>query len=350
MVLRASVAGKVFLAGEYSVLWGGAAWVAACGPRLAIEASRLPERAVRLRAAGCELAGRWDSVQIAWEQAPPPALAFAAHSLDYLVGAASGPQQGLALALGRAALAPNGHKLGFGGSAQVAVLLAAAVGAAVALPADPLPMALVTHFAAQGRCGSGADVAAVHHGGLVRYRAYPSIDVLDQASALGCVEAFARSPAVDCVCLDAAAPMLAYAFCGSSASTPAMIDDVQSRLAAQVRASVVELSDQAGHALETALRGGDFVLLREAVAALQAVLASLGVSVPAAEAILRTAARFGCAGKVSGAGGGDGCILFAPDAGSRQRLVDALAEQGVYAFALELEAGVQIDSPSKQLT
>ena len=47
---------------------------------------------------------------------------------------------------------------------------------------------------------------------------------------------------------------------------------------------------------------------------------------------------------MSGAGGGDGCVLFSPDEGSRSALLSALGHRGFVAVPLSVESGVRAES------
>jgi len=86
----------------------------------------------------------------------------------------------------------------------------------------------------------------------------------------------------------------------------------------------------------------------EACQGLQTLLGALpGVSTPGTERILALARSSGCAGKVSGAGGGDGCVLFAPDEAARSTLFASLTHRGFFAVPLTLEPGLraELDPP-----
>ncbi len=111
---------------------------------------------------------------------------------------------------------------------------------------------------------------------------------------------------------------LAYAFTGESASTRVLISQVEARLDEAARQAFVARSDALGHELESGLGGGDFRAFKEAVTTQHALLQELGpLETEAMRRMLAIAASYGCAGKLSGAGGGDGCILFAPNTEAR---------------------------------
>jgi phosphomevalonate kinase len=68
------------------------------------------------------------------------------------------------------------------------------------------------------------------------------------------------------------------------------------------------------------------------------------VGTPATARILALARTAGSTGKVSGAGGGDGCVLFSPDEDARRALLAALGHRGFVAVPLSLEPGVRAES------
>jgi phosphomevalonate kinase len=136
---------------------------------------------------------------------------------------------------------------------------------------------------------------------------------------------------------------LSYAFAGASASTPQLISEVERRITDDDgRARFVRASDALGKALEEAMIQGDFATIRRSAGELHQLLASLGpLETDPIRRILSIVRNHGAAGKLSGAGGGDGCILLAPDAESQASVLAALKAQGFWATALELESGLQ---------
>jgi phosphomevalonate kinase len=135
---------------------------------------------------------------------------------------------------------------------------------------------------------------------------------------------------------------LSYVFTGASASTPALISQVEERVSGPARERFVAGSDELGAQLEAGLLERELGAVREAVAGLQRLLDSLGL--PAgeeAERIIALASSFGGAAKISGAGGGDGCIVFSEDGEARAALLEALAARGFHALPLVVEPGLR---------
>jgi phosphomevalonate kinase len=336
-----SAPGKLFLSGEYAVLWGGVARVAAVGPRAAALVRAREDRTVELLTAEGRLAGVSTPLGIRWDRPVTAPFLFAARALDAVYRARGTEALGLSLALAPSAPGPNGEKLGMGSSARTSVLaVEAAAGVLDVRP--PLPLALVAHAEAQGGKGSGADVVASSVGGLVRYRRWPVERALAGDRPLGVL--LREAGPVDVVRTGLVPAFLAYAFGGESASTGGMISRAEQALDERARAAFVSESDLLGEALEDALRKEHFRGVSEACAGLQRLLDSLGgVATPTLTRILSLSRALGSTGKVSGAGGGDGCLLFSPDAEARSRLLASLRARGLHAFPLSVEPGARIE-------
>lgn len=337
-----SAAGKLFLSGEYAVLWGGVARVAAVGPRTHAHVRRRGDGGVHLVLEEGLLRGRTTPKGVHWERPVPPGYAFAARALDEVLRVHGRECLGFELAISPSAVGTGGEKLGLGGSACATVLAAEAGRFILEERFDALKLALVSHSTGQGGKGSGGDVAASFAGGLLRYRRY-DVAALAEASATGRYRAaLLAAPPVDIWRLAAPRVSLVYAFTGQSASTKSLIREVEARLPEQGRRDFVVRSDVLGSEIERGLGGEDFASFSEAVRAQHRLLAELGpVETEEIRRVLALASTYGCAGKVSGAGGGDGCILFAPDPDARRGLLEGLAVRGLHALPLEPEPGLR---------
>jgi phosphomevalonate kinase len=339
--LTLSAPGKLFLSGEYAVLWGGTARLAGVGPRAWALARTREDREVHLVLAEGRIRGTVTPLGVRWASEPAAPFTFAARALDVVIRARARESLGLELALSSTVPGPGGHKLGLGSSAR-AVVLAVESAARLLDVRPPLALAMLAHAEAQGGKGSGGDVAACSAGGLLRYRRWP-IERVTSAASLSLGLAAAGAP--DVVRLGTTALPASYAFSGQSASTRGMIGKVEAELENAGRQRFVESSDDLGRELEEGLRGSRFAQVDEACQALEQLLESLpGVGTPATTRILALARAAGSAGKVSGAGGGDGCVLFSPDEDARRALLAALEHRGFVAVPLSLEPGVRAES------
>ncbi len=341
MLRTLSAPGKLFLSGEYAVLWGGVARVLATGGRVTGAVRRRDDRRIDLLLADGRLSGVSTPAGVHWEEAVPEAFRVIARTVDEGLRAAGAERNGFSLAI-EASRTVGGHKLGFGGSARAAVIAAEATRSAVEGNFDALKVALLSHAGAQGGRGSGADVTACFTGGLVRTRRYDLGALVSASNAGRLGPALTASAPIDCARADLPRLPLVYGFTGTSASTSHLIREVEARFGEDERRAFVERSDALGDGLERALARGAFPETKETFAALQAHLSSLGVLPnPALQRMLAVADLLGCAGKQSGAGGGDGAVFVAPDDQAATLLVDAMTERGVVAFRIHPEPGLR---------
>lgn len=350
--LALSAGGKLFLSGEYAVLWGGVARIACVGPRTFALVRRRSDRRVELVLEEGRLTGQTTPLGVHWKGELPPSHRFAARTLELALRLHGRECAGFELALSPSPLSEEGHKLGMGGSGRAAVLAAAAARFALEDAAlDPLKLALFAHAHAQEGRGSGGDVAASHVGGWIRYRRFGVERLLEEATSPLLRARWDKLPEVEATALPAIKLPLLYVFSGQSASTPKLIGRAEERMGAAERRSFVARSDAHGEALERALREGDPSAVSSACDALVSLLSGLGewVTGPSAE-ILERAHRFGASGKPSGAGGGDGCIVFCPDEATRAKLIDDYRIAGIFSQPISLEPGVRAEEePSPAL-
>ncbi|GMU62602.1 MAG: hypothetical protein AMXMBFR34_43650 [Myxococcaceae bacterium] len=354
-----SAPGKLFLAGEYSVLWAnspsppageragekggptGVARVLAAGPRAHALVRRRADRRVELVLEGGRLAGDTTPLGVRWERPPEPAFHFVAGTIDLALRVVGRETEGFTVAFESSPLV-NGHKLGLGSSARAVVLAAEAARTGLDADFDSLKLALVAHAEAQGGTGSGGDVAACFAGGLVRYRRYEVASLITAANQETLRAALPESPPVELLRVAVPKFPLAFAFSGESASTTSLVREVERTWTAEQRARFVLDSDALGDELESSLARGDFGAARDAARGLQERLDSLGPTrSEALERILQLAETFGCAGKQSGAGGGDGCLLFGPDDAAVDAFIGACASRGIFATRVTPEPGLR---------
>ncbi|NOK19886.1 mevalonate kinase family protein [Corallococcus carmarthensis] len=337
-----SAPGKLFISGEYAVLWGGVSRLAAVAPRTAAYVRRRQDSRVHICLEEGTLQGLTTPRGVKWERDVPAGFSFVARTLDEALRAHGRASVGFDVAVSPGALGPGGHKLGIGGSASATVLAAEAARFVLEEKFDVLKLALTAHTLGQGGKGSGGDVATSFAGGAVRYRRYDITALANAANTGRFNAALAESPPVDLWRMPVPRVSMLYAFTGESASTKLLIDQVEARLANAGRKAFVERSDALGHTIEDGLGGGDFRAFAEAVKAQHALLLELGpLETEGMRRVLALAASYHCAGKLSGAGGGDGCILFAPDAAAREALRQGLESRGFLTLTLDVEQGVR---------
>jgi len=338
-----SAPGKLFVSGEYAVLWGGTARVVAVGPRIRSLIRQRDDREVHLLLEEGRWKGSATPAGVHWgnDKVPDP-FRFVATTVDLALRTFTRETMGFELGVMPSPRSASGLKLGLGGSARAVVLASEAVRYISEQRWDPLKLALLAHADAQGGKGSGADVAAIFAGGFIRYRRYDLTAL--RAAALGMrlgAALLAASP-VDVLRLSPPRLPLSYVFTGAAASTPSLIKDIEQRWDADARQRFADDSDTLGQELEETLIQGDFTRARDCVGALHRKLLELGPLEPAAmKRVLALAHASGSAGKLSGAGGGDGCLIISPDAGAQADMLEAMKERGFWGMPLSLEPGLQ---------
>ncbi len=340
-----SAPGKLFVSGEYSVLWGGVARIAAVAPRVSAYVRARDDRRVDIVLDQGRLTGMATPLGVTWAAEVTPPFRFVANAIDfaYRVVAKEGP--GFAVAFEASPTSSEGRKLGFGSSARATVLAVEAARSALGASFDSLKVALLAHADTQNGKGSGGDIAACFAGGLVRYRRYATEALRTASNREGLASALLVAPPVEVLRTPGMTQPMLYAFSGSSASTTGLITQIEREWNAAKRARFVETSDGLGDALEQALLRRDFSAVAQACQALQALLWTLGATKnDGLERLLALAATYGCAGKQSGAGGGDGVLVFAPDDSARDALLAALRARNVFAMQVDLAAGLQGDA------
>jgi len=319
--------GKLFLLGEYAVLDGCPAVVAAVGGHVEVS---------------LEIAGPPGTVSI---QAPPyaPATTFSPGGPPPLCGPlrfalaavrATTPfrRPGIRIDIESRLSGPDGTTLGLGSSAAVTVAVVAVMTAAAgADPTSPtwrksvLTLALGAHRAAQDGLGSGADVAASVYGGVIRF-----------APGNGSL------PTVTPLTLPPDTILLA-GWTGEPASTQGLVKHYR---AAAGRAPAVQhaFAKTSRACVDRFVRGlSDRSLPLEPMTANGDALESLGrqLDLPLMTTPLRrlvTVAReYGAGAKVSGAGGGDCGIALTRDRSVAERIRSAWRSIGITPLDLAVE-------------
>jgi mevalonate kinase len=310
-----SAPGKLFLIGEYAVLHGYHAVVAAVDRR--VTGRFVPEAA--------------------------PATPLVENVVEavraYLVEDGASPPAG-APVLDSRALSSNAGKLGLGSSAAVA---AAGVGAMLEASGCDIEytqglafrLANRAHRAAQGGLGSGADVAAAIYGGVLSYARHDDdVDVqpLDLPSGIEVMVFSTGTPSSTVDRLralestsdsDRAARQQRYAALGAIAA-----DFVMGCANADARAIV----DAAARANPQLAELGDLI--------------GLPIVTPALAAAARLAEELGGAAKPSGAGGGDVGVAFLTDRGAAETFRQRAPHLGLEILSIRTGASGLRREPS----
>ncbi len=321
---EASAPGKLLICGEYAVLHGAPAVVTAVTARA--RARVLPAERSRLVVAGrswpfaCSVETGLD-----WSATAPgaPGALLEAVVAELRARADVWRPQTLRIELDSSELqlrdaAGVPTKAGLGSSAAVLTALAAAL-----LPAWELTLApgafvefvLAAHRRFQGGRGSGVDVLAAIHGGLLRTTP---------------VQGPAASRPLDWPA--GLFPVLVWS--GRPASTPQRIaaytDFRQSGTAAGLIGSLEVAARNAADAWERGAKAdilATTAAFADALAALDAA-GNIGILTPEHRELAALAARYGVVYKTSGAGGGDLGLALTDDAERAARLREAFIQSG----------------------
>lgn len=165
--VTASAPGKLVLAGEYAVLAGAPAMVAAIDRRVACRMTTRQSGHWQLVSRGFEAHCRCQRDALGDAVAGPAMLI--GHTLRALALDSRQLPEHLHVEIDSRPCYRHGAKLGLGSSAAALVAVAAALAALVGRECE-LESLIAAHRAMQGGTGSGSDVAAAWHGGVIRFQ------------------------------------------------------------------------------------------------------------------------------------------------------------------------------------
>ena len=347
MRVTASAPGKVVIIGEYAVLEGAPALVMAVDRRASASLCSHNEPFCSVSARGLERGSgrfRLGSSGPRWLAGDDTAFRLATHAIGAFFAAADNPMacRPFHLILDSTALMERGagraRKLGLGSSAALTVALCYALSYYVASQhehVDPpgLERLIDIHTGLQGRRGSGLDVAASLHGGLVE---------------------FSRSPAPRAVPGNLPSEV-AYRFVwsGHEAATGRFLARLEQwrgghdrayRQLTGLLAAVAREGVRAAHDNDAQ----EFLIgLDEYVAALEALGRASGADILSAphRRLRALARRYGVVYKPCGAGGGDIGVGMSRDPEALKRFQDDVAAEKFQPLSLNCEReGVQTRS------
>lgn len=347
-----SAPGKLVLLGEYAVLFGAPAAVMAVDRRARVALGPAPTDSWTVEAPGLlegpavfELAA---DGSIRW---PEPAQRLPL--LDGVLG--TGVATGL---LDPRAMAPaflqldtraffaatrDGDvvKLGLGSSAALTTALTAALASwsgrrpLVFDRSRCLEHLIRLHRAVQGGRGSGIDVAAALHGGILSFR-------LEDDGRRAAVSRLELPPELE----------LVYVWTGRSADTGSFLRRLAERME-HGGCAIRHLLDRLGSASATGIAamidrdvGSTLTAVEQTADALEALGRETGLSIfsPEHAALRELMGRHGASYKPSGAGGGDLGIAFAPDDRSAAAAAAAATEAGFSVVELAVDP-IGLSSP-----
>ena len=318
MRVQARAPGKLFLTGEWAVLRGAPALVAAVDRHASVTTEPGADGVVVESLAE----GRAERLDPSGDGPLPGGDAGAVLAAMRRRGA---PAAGLRVVVDSRAFLIGERKLGLGRSAATLVAATAALGPQ-ASPSELLDRGLEANALFQAGQGSGADVAAAVYGGLIEAR-----------RESGSLAVHARA-------LPAGLHLLA-GWTGTSAHTTPLLVRFA---AAPTPAALADLARVATSAADAVARD-DAATLLDAVDRSAALLVRLGneldlpLVTPALATLVRVAQRAGAAAKPSGAGGGDCGIALATSAAQAASVRAAWHEAGILPLPITIaEQGVVV--------
>ena len=303
----ASAPGKLIVCGEYAVLDGALAIVIA-----------VDRRATARRAAGASPSS--------------PVLAALADEVARRGGDSRD------IVVDSAAFYDGTQKLGLGSSAAVTV-----AAARLALPdldrGALFDVVQAAHTRAQGVRGSGADLAAAIHGGML---AFTPGNPLTKSP-----------PELESLAWPASIHLLTF-FTGNSADTAQLVSGMTAARAATpvaINAALTEIAE-ASHDVRDALTGTGSVIaaVHRASVALEGLAAATHLPlVPRCVTVAREAmSQLGGTAKTTGAGGGDVAIAVIPATADVTTATRLLIEAGCHPLQLSIDpSGVDTQGPAQ---
>ncbi len=316
--------GKLFLLGEYAVLDGCPAVVAAVDRYVDVVVYPREAATLRIEATGYADPAEWPLDEL------PEASAYVFVLAAYRTVLARAPElagRGLGLLITSQLVGGERSKVGLGSSAAVTVAAVASLLRAagrLASREEIFEVALAAHRAAQGGEGSGADVAASVYGGLVEF--------VPRASGVPAVRSLPFPSDLE----------LLVAWTGEASATVGLVRRYRALAngRSEARSRFVAASAAAVRGFVTALdRGGLSLASLDANAAALEELGTVlggGVVTPALARLVALAHVHGISAKSSGAGGGDCGVALTRDHAGAERLRAAWRAAGLLPLDLHI--------------
>lgn len=308
---QTSAPGKLVLSGEYAVLAGAPAVVAAIDRRAVCRIDVRETGGWAFRSRGFDAVSRHRRDALPDEPGDPGALVR--HAIRRLgIDPGTLPEH-LGIETDSRSCYHHGAKLGLGSSAAAVVAVTGAV-ARIAGRDCTLPQALAVHRDLQGRSGSGLDVAAAFRGGVIRYQA-------------GEARSIPWSSGIRSV----------FVYVGWSTETPAFVQRFNDW---RRSGEPPELRNLVECARAVAEAGGPFLApLAEYVDALDALdrAARIGIFSEAHRIATSLAGRHGVLYKPCGAGGGDMGVALSEDADALDAFRAAVTKVGLHVVSAAID-------------
>lgn len=251
----------------------------------------------------------------------------------------------------------GGEKLGFGSSAAItsAVVLAVLAHHKLEIESEELfKLSTLAHFHAQGKIGSGFDVASTVHGGALVYTRFDA-DQIQRLALKPLTEALGEKwPGLSMKKINLPENFGFLAInSGKKADTRELVNHLKKfrtekkheyfRIINAIRETTITLAES----LENSEGEKIISLIKKNRLLLKELGQKSGVKLETTELtkIIEEAELLGCAAKFSGAGGGDNAIVVYFDESKKQELLNAFKNKGFKVIETSIsENGVQINA------
>ncbi|GEM_PF-291328 len=355
-----SAPGKLMLSGEWSILEKGCPCIVlAVERKVYAKAKEAAHSSVKLLDFGIDTKNTINGTEVKfakWDER----LIFTKHALQtafkYLAGKKIGPKNfALETRSDISAVRHKGKKMkiGFGSSAAAVVAIIGAVLKLHGVGIETLQekknlfkLGIIAHYYAQGKIGSGFDVAASTFGGALAYKRFDSgwlEKELRHKSVVQIIEY--RWPHFEAHHVNVPEECeLLVGFTGKSASTTELVKKVQQfkqKKPGQYRA-IIEGIKKTTNKIVVALEMGSHLQILKLIGENRTLLKALsdasgaGLETPEHTAMIESAAKFGAAAKFSGAGGGDCGIGICFDAKTARKVKAGWKGGGIAIIDVEI--------------
>lgn len=251
----------------------------------------------------------------------------------------------------------SGLKYGLGSSAAVVTSLIAAI-LTKCLPQPPkkeliFKLAAISHVKTQGN-GSGADIAASTYGGVLNYASFQAEWLLEALQSERSMARLAEKDWPHLAIRQVAFPrdvQVCIGWTGTPASTGSLVGQIKSLKHSNPDKyhSFLKRSEQAVAFILNGMKSDDASLFYDGISQNRSALAQLGkdanveIETEKLHRLSVAADRYGGAGKLSGAGGGDCGIAFIPRDFRCKELHRIWSDAGIKPLSIDLcKEGTQL--------
>lgn len=363
-MIHISAPGKLMIAGEWAVLEGSKCIVAAVDKRVHVEIEANKEISVAVDDFGItDVKAEFDGKKIKWIGDAEEKLIFMKSAMEtalqYLTELKGNYKPFRIRSWGEESqIIVDGiaKKVGFGSSAAAVVATVSAIlrfhGLGISSNKETVyKLSTIAHYFAQGKVGSAFDVAASAYGHVIVYKRFDPdwlIKELETESVREVVDK--KWPGFHVEELEMPEELVLLAgWTKDSASTAAMVKQMQSFrqsskvIYERIYDGISSIVDELIDAFKENDREKIIILMNKNEELLRELTKKSGVNIetPELRRLSDIAAKYGCAGKLSGAGGGDCGIAVCLNEKNAEKTKKAWKESGLYPIDANIDSGVR---------